>query len=165
MERHAPLDGMPEHKKSRRVVEAEAKKRDEEEALEREKESRKREHEARASDIDPLTGKPAGGYWLNVNYVGYRVTQAKNRDAENMMCIYDCRTTIGMSQQVVIWLCPEYPRHSRAYKEVETWYNRRGINVPSSAQEAVAISRQYRKPRQIKVIPDGPWYRIIEEVF
>lgn len=170
LERHAPLDGVPPARKSRRVLEREEQEEREREAKEREERERKIRHGIRAErEIDPFTGKAKsnGTTDLLVDSMSYQVVNAStNPGKRNLMVSYTCHHPVTMAPYGIrIWICPEYDPSGRAGKEAARWFARRSMPVPQRTDE---ISRSiYRAPRpvSIKASRDGQWWRVIDEFF
>jgi DNA repair protein RadD len=162
LERHMPIDGIPQAMKS--PAKAEADKRERQARQQRE---RKPRHDAMvATGIDPLSSKPVDGeeVTLQVESVAYAVRSARKYPSrENLLVFYTCRTPSGGTRQVTQFVLVEYP--GRPSNDARAWFDRRGADMPARARQAMAKAWKLPKPDEIVVVRDGKWDRIVMEHF
>jgi DNA repair protein RadD len=162
LERHRPLDGIPQVMRS--PAKAEADERKEQERRERE---RKPGHDRKvATGIDPLGHDPIDGEQVVLSVVGmkYAVRPAKKRPGiKNLLAFYDCRTLSGYKRQVTQFLLVEYP--GRPGNEARAWFERRGSSMPIDASRAMARAWNLPQPTEIVVTKDGQYDRVVMEHF
>jgi DNA repair protein RadD len=162
LERHRPLDGIPQVMRS--PAKAEADEREEQERRERE---RKPGHDRKvATGIDPLGHDPIDGEQAVLSVVGmkYAVRPAKKRPGiKNLLAFYDCRTPSGYKRQVTQFLLVEYP--GRPGNEARAWFERRGSSMPMDASRAMARAWNLPQPTEIVVTKNGQYDHVVMEYF
>ena len=165
IERHAPIDGVPEPIESERRRAKRKKKEAEDKAQELAREAKEKvKHAARSSDLD-LFGNSIRGDWLTVQSIKYVIRRSSSKPVDQMMVFYNCQDSKGMSRRVLIWVCPEHPRRTLAYKKAKEWYARRGLEPPEALRQSDLYSKAMVKPKRILVSKDRDWDRVDAEEF
>ena len=166
LERHQPLDGVPNIKRSERREEALAQ--EEREAKVRAERERKVRHGVKAWRGNPFGEANKEGKWLDVVDVLYMVKPASRREgANNLMVVYKCRQgdgVVSVGRNVTSWVCLEYPS-GRARTAAEAWFQRRNAQMPPSAEIAQKVAWYYPKPNRILVKRQNGWDRVEGEEF
>lgn len=164
LERHIPIDGIPDVMRSPALAEAEEKEQKRKAKAERERKIRHGLEAARG--IDPLSNSifHESMQRLSVTGVDYMLRYAKNYpNRQNLMAMYECRTESGMPRRVTQFVLLEYP--GRPGREAAAWFDRRGMNMPHDPRRALSMAYRAPKPASLVVTKDGQWDRIVMEQF
>lgn len=161
LERHVPLDGLPEPVKSPRL---EKREKQEQEQAERERKEREARHGYQASRVDPRYAQELPPRVVRVVRVAATLSPSKKyADLMNLRIQYLCEDEGGKKLWVNQWLCPEY--QGWAKEQARLWFARRGLRMPTRASEAVGAANSARRPMSILVEKSRGFDRIKMEYF
>lgn len=154
LERHMPLEEIPQLRKTERVEAYEAEKAREA------KEQEEKEHARHLASLAELEGRAAMTY--KVAHMTYKLTKSSQfRDKQNLMITYVCPDR-KPSKWLSIWLCPEYAvPFVRA--QAEAWFERRGASCPLSAASAMRRAMDLPIPETIIVDERKKFPRVVME--
>ncbi len=110
-------------------------------------------HTGEAEDIDG----GASDLELTVRDVRYSVAEAKAQPGKRNVVV-DYHTS---GPTVRLWLCVEYQGGARWH--AQRWFARRGLTMPWTAGEALALARRAPRPEAIVARRDGRWWRVVME--
>jgi len=160
LERHVPLDGIPQYLRSPERAKQEERK----EAAERIERERMARHGAHASTLDPRYAQAVPPRMLKVLTVKVRLSPSKKRkECTNLRVQYLCMDEHGQKVWVNDWLCPEYTGWPR--KQAQAWFSRRGLPMPPHAEAAIGVANAAPQPHAILCAREGGWDRIKMEYF
>ena len=160
LERHLPLDGLPEFHRSPARVEADAE-RERQAATERE---RQVHHRTRAGLDDPMAQSPQPGtlHTYAVQHISYRVLASRKNPQRSMLLVtYLC--TGRLPARLTHFVCLEHEGYPRT--QAVAWCLRRGIRMYQTARAALAHAWHAPQPVSIVVREDAQWPRIVMEHF
>jgi DNA repair protein RadD len=160
LERHAPLDAIPQLEKSpARARNDAARERKAAEARER-----VLAHKRQASTRDPFDDDATPTALVRgVLRVSYELQPSQKYPGKtNLVASY---LLDGPPKWVRQWICLEYPGSSRWH--ALQWYTRRGLPMPATAAEALQQARAgcYPTPHGVVLEPDGRYMRVVLEQF
>ena len=160
IERHAPLDSaLAELERSPARQARDAKEAEKREAARQ----RLLSHAAKASLQDPFDAAPAEALTRPVLHVSYDLEPSKKYPGKtNLAVTYRLG---GQPKWLKVWVCLEYP--GGAAWHARQWFARRGVPMPTTAQDAYtqALQRRYPQPNAVVLVPDGKWMRVRLEHF
>lgn len=122
---------------------------------------RRLHHARQASDIDPMSDGTESGEATTypVESVTYEVKRA-SRDPSKTMVVVRYQTP---RRTITQYLCVEHPGFAR--EQARSWFARRGVEMPATAQAALTLAQHARDPIAIVAHQAKGWDRVLLEHF
>lgn len=163
LSRHKPLDGLPDLKKTPARKAADAER----EAEQQRQAERDAKHDRHASLENPFDDENAatGPQTYTVSKVTYKAVPVRRFPGREMvLASYVCPDRAG-GRSVPTWVCLEHDGWART--QAASWFARRGMPMPATAQEAVRQLYAHRGPevQAIVVREDAQFPQIVVEQF
>ena len=167
--RHAPLDELPEVKKSVPKIAKDQRDDEERQRIEDEVQARKLakartvRHAMHASTDGLFLDSPAECRKYTVKRITYALRRAKNPPHPHMiMATYYVETGSAL-KPITIFVCPEHQGYPR--RKAEAWFKRRNLQAPALCGNILGALYAAKRPLTIEVNERGAYPDLLSETF